>query len=212
MKKILLPLVLATFVVSSAQAQLHSKSNSFVGVKVGGTAATFVGDLAKNERFVYGLNAGLFASLDLGQPFSVQPELLFSMKGDKAPASFSDAQTILTYIDLPVALRYTSEGGLFAEAGPQAGYLLSAKYTNPIGEKVDAKDAFRKIDAGFLVGAGYQPRKGGLGVGARYNGSVLSAPKDLPDGTSVSLRNSAIQLYVTYSPTHYHKPRKRSQQ
>ena len=127
MKKPLLILGAITCFTTASYAQLHSHSSSFVGVKAGGSAATYVGDLAKTPRFVYGFNAGVFANLALARPFSLQPEILFSMKGVQGDAGISDAYTWLNYIDIPVALRASTEGGFYAEAGPQVGFLLTAK-------------------------------------------------------------------------------------
>ena len=209
MKKTFLALSTLTLFAGTAHAQLHSHSDSFVGVKVGGSAATFIGDQAKYLRFAYGFNAGVFANLALNRPFSLQPELLFSMKGVQAQAGVSDVYVWLNYVDIPVALRATANAGFYAEAGPQVGFLITAR-TDATGEKVNVKDAYRAVDLGYLLGVGYQPPKGGLGVGGRYNGSFLSVFKAPEDGTDAAdLRNSVFQVYLTYSPTHYHKPKKK---
>lgn len=211
MKKILLPLSLAVFGAGTAQAQLHSHSSSFVGVKVGGSAATFEGDAAKNARFVYGFNAGVFANLALAQPFTLQPELLFSMRGVKGPAGLSDASVWLNYIDIPVLLRASTQSGFFAEAGPQVGFLLTAK-SDALGEKVNVRDAYQSVDLGYVLGVGYQPPKGGLGIGGRYNASFLSVFKNSDDGTvAPDARNSVFQVYLSYSPKTIHKPKKRKE-
>jgi hypothetical protein len=219
MKKLLFPLALAACVAGTAQGQARTQNHSLVGVKVGGSAATFVGDVPKNQRLVYGINAGVFANFNLIGPVSIQPELLFSMKGNQEPASYVlPTTTRLNYLELPIAFRASTESGLFAETGPQVSYLLSANYKNPDGKDEDVKSAYRDIDAGAFFGIGYQPKQGGFGVGARYSYSVLTAPKNLLDSAPMnnsltnSYRNTTFQLYVSYAPTHYHKPRKRSHQ
>lgn len=204
-RKILLSLVLAAGFTSTAHAQLNFHSGSFMGLKAGGTAATFTGDKAKSERFVYGANAGIFANLVLNRPFSLQSELLYSMKGGKAPANISDASRWLNYLDVPVALRATTRNGFFLEAGAQVGFLLSAQ-SNATGEKLNVKNEYRSTDLGYLLGLGYQPRKGGLGIGGRYNIGLLSVFKAPLDGTDAAdLRNNALQIYLTYSR---HEPRR----
>jgi hypothetical protein len=208
-KKTLLTFGALTCFAGTSHAQLHSHSTSFVGVKAGGSAATFVGDNTQYLRYAYGFNAGVFANLALARPFSIQPELLFSMRGAQAQAGVSDAFVWLNYLDVPVALRATANAGFYAEAGPQLGLLLTAK-TDATGEKMDVKGAYRDIDLGYLLGVGYQPPKGGLGIGGRYNGSFLSVYKAPEDGTdAMDQRNSVFQLYLTYSPSQYHKPKKK---
>ena len=67
------------------------------------------------------------------------------------------------------------------------------------------QNEYRTTDVGYLLGLGYQPRKGGLGVGGRYNAGFVSVLKAPADGTDAAdLRNSALPLYLTYSR---HEPR-----
>ncbi len=113
----------------------------------------------------------------------------------------------LNYIDVPVAFR-ASWNDLFAEAGPQLGYLLTAKSTTPAGT-LNSRDAFRTFDFGYLLGVGYQPKKGGLGVGGRYNAGFTSVYKDPIDGTAPpEVHNGVFQVYLTYSAQKYHKYKK----
>ncbi|MBO2012060.1 porin family protein [Hymenobacter negativus] len=213
MKKSLLSLAIATLAVSGAHAQLHSRSNSFAGFKAGGSAASFVGDGAKNMQYVYGFQAGLFANLALNRPFSIQPELLYSMKGAKTPAGYITQSSIwLNYIDVPVAFRATTKDGLFLEAGPQVSFLINAK-SDASGEKVSVKNSYKFVDVGFVLGAGYQPLKGGLGIGGRYNAGFGTALKAATDSRVVTpdLRNSAFQVYLTYSRPTIHKRTKKKE-
>ena len=208
MRKALL-ILSATFFAATAHAQLHSRNSSYAGLKVGGSVATFSGDVPTHMRYVTGLSGGLFVHLPLSSPFSVQPELLYSMKGAQNPASYNDATTWLSYIDVPVAFRAATSQGFFVEAGPQLGILLTAK-SDETGEKINVKSKYRPVDLGFVLGVGYQPRKGGLGIGGRYNATFDTILKDATDGTVAgNLQNSAFQVFLTYSRPTYHKPNKR---
>lgn len=209
MKKIFLIIAALTAFGTAAHAQLHSRSGSYVGLKAGGTAASFIGAYNPNLRTVYGFHAGAFASIALNKPFSIQPELLFSMKGALGQAGVSDGTERLNYIDVPVAFRATWSD-LFVEAGPQGGFLLTAKSKNG-SETVNVRDTYRTFDFGYLLGVGYQPHQGGLGIGGRYNASFLSVYANPIDGTVANdLRNSAFQLYVTYSAQKGRKPKRKS--
>lgn len=204
MKRIFFTLATLTLAHSASHAQLHKRSDSYVGVKAGGSVASFTGDQSQNTRSVYGGHAGVFASLALNRPFTLQPEILYSMKGNMGQASISDATERLAYLDIPVALR-ANLSDLFVEAGPQVGFLLAAKSTNA-GESVSVRKERRDVDLGYLIGVGYQPVKGGLGIGGRYNAGFLSVFKDPLDGTDAAdVHNSVFQVYLTYSANKYHK-------
>lgn len=208
MRKSLLILSAVCF-ATTAHAQLHSRNSSYAGLKIGGSAATFSGDVPTNMRPLYGLNGGIFVHLPLGRPFSVQPEVLYSMKGAQNPAYYNDVTTWLNYIDVPVSFRAATSQGFFLEAGPQLGILLTAK-SDATGEKVNVKSAYRPVDFGFVLGAGYQPRKGGLGIGGRYNASFDTILKGGADGTiAANTQNSVFQVFLTYSRPTFHKPTKR---
>ena len=80
------------------------------------------------------------------------------------------------------------------------GFLVGAK--NETGSaSLDVKNRYKAVDFGYLAGLGYQ-LKHGLGVGLRYNGAFTNAPDSYPAGNLTvqpRTRNSAFQLYVTYS-------------
>jgi hypothetical protein len=98
------------------------------------------------SKFVYGAQAGLSLNVQFGN-LSVQPSLLFSMKGDKVEETgterfSSGGQTVsleyktthtvrLNYLELPINLVYSTngaEGGFQVFAGPYVGLGLSGKY------------------------------------------------------------------------------------
>jgi hypothetical protein len=201
MKKHTLMLAGLLLMASAAQAQLHQPAAIAVGIKAGGTVATFVGDASKLERSIYGFHAGLTFHLGEWQGLYVQPELLYSQKGSKHQESFYDLKSHLAYLDVPVPVRYQA-GSFFAEAGPQLGILLSADVKSSLGgETTDTKDFYNSLDLGYVLGVGYQPVRGGLGAGIRYNGGFMRAPKDVETAqgpSETSLRNSAFQVYASY--------------
>jgi hypothetical protein len=63
------------------------------------------------------------------------------------------------------------------------------------------KSSLNAVDVGYLLGLGFQ-RKTGPGIGLRYNGGFTNLPKATTMGSVTvqnNVRNSAFQLYVTYS-------------
>ncbi|WP_161599598.1 porin family protein [Hymenobacter nivis] len=201
MKKTLLATALLAVTAAAAQAQ----SPSF-GIKAGASLTNVVGSEAPAFDFKnkVGFHGGFVANLPLSDGFSIQPELLYSMKGYKVSGidPFSgnpvNSRATLHYIDVPVLARINA-GGLFFEAGPQFGYLVAAKFerdgnaTTPSNSRSNRKD-YKTVDFGYAAGLGYQ-LPAGPGIGLRYNGSFKNAT-DFYIGEGV--RNSVFQLYLTY--------------
>jgi hypothetical protein len=193
MKKALLSAFLMTGLASAAQAQ----SNVSLGLKAGGTLSDFSGEQASAYKSIVGFHAGAFANIGFTRMFAFQPEIMYSRKGAKLQNP--DITTHLDYVDVPLVFHVNADG-LFFEAGPQVGFLVSAK--NKAGNvSTDVKPTFNTVDAGYVFGLGYQ-RKTGLGVGLRYNGGFTNVVKSYTVGSATiqdNIRNSAFQLYLTYS-------------
>ncbi|QKG57231.1 PorT family protein [Hymenobacter sp. BRD128] len=204
MKKTTLLLALALGMSTAVHAQYRGRGgNVSLGIKAGASLTNFVGDDAKDplgrsfdSRF--GFNAGVFANIGLAKLFAFQPELLYSQKGARYNSS-SDNGIRLHYLDVPLAFHVNTDG-FFLEAGPQVGILLAAKSESG-STLVDIKDTYKAVDFGYLAGLGYQ-LKHGLGVGLRYNGEFTNFPNSSSAGNVTvqpRVRNSAFQLYATYS-------------
>ncbi|TVT37935.1 PorT family protein [Hymenobacter setariae] len=194
-------LSLLTGSVSLAQAQTTS-----FGIKAGASLTNVTGDgVGSNVKNLFGFHGGLFANFALNDAFSIQPEVLYSMKGTKSEGPLGGYSGELTsrlhYIDVPVLARVNA-GGLFFELGPQIGFLVAAKQKQEIsgGQSAgtfedDLKNRVRTIDFGYAAGLGYQ-LSNGPGIGLRYNGGFIDTKSP---SSSAAVRNSAFQLYLTYS-------------
>jgi hypothetical protein len=200
MKKPILLLVVASLLGCStaAQAQYRGRGGSVsLGLKAGASLTDFVGpDANFDSRF--GFHAGVFANIGFAKLFAFQPELLYSQKGAHFTNN-NDAGYRLHYVDVPLAFHVNTDG-FFFEAGPQVGILVAAK-SEAGSASADIKNAYKDIDFGYLAGLGYQ-LKHGLGVGLRYNGEFTNVYKSTVAGpitVQPRVRNSAFQLYATYS-------------
>ena len=194
MKKTLFTLALLAGLTGAAQAQ---RSNVSLGIKAGPSYSGFIGAQATNYESVFGFHAGVFANIGLTDLFAFQPEIIYSQKGAKVPNI--DLTTRLNYVDIPLSFHVNADG-LFFEAGPQLGILVAAK--DKLGSvSVDRKTLYNTLDFGYLAGLGYQ-RKSGPGIGIRYNGGFTNVEKSRTVGNVTvqnNIRNSAFQLYLTYS-------------
>ncbi|HEX8350686.1 MAG TPA: porin family protein [Hymenobacter sp.] len=198
MKKTVLSFLLLAGLHGSARAQ---GSDVSLGLKAGASLSNLTGADAKAFENLFGFHAGIFANLGITSLVAFQPELLYSQKGAKLPINGTneDLTLRLHYVDVPLAFHVNTDG-LFFEAGPQVGFLVAAnsKFGNA---STDIKSNYNTVDFGYLAGLGYQ-RKAGLGIGLRYNGGFTNIRKEVTIGSTKiqdRARNSAFQLYLTYS-------------
>jgi len=196
----LLALGLSASTVAQAQRRGHGGGSGSVslGLKAGASLTNLTGADAKGFDNRFGFHGGIFANIGLTSLFAFQPELLYSQKGGNY-ANVTDQSLRLHYIDVPLAF-HVNTGGLFFEAGPQVGFLVGAK-RQAGSASVDVKSGYNSVDFGYLFGLGYQ-LKHGLGVGLRYNGGFTNLDKATTIGNTTfqaRARNSAFQLYLTYS-------------
>ena len=195
----LLALPLTLGLAGRAQAQHRGRGGDVsLGVKVGASLTTFAGAEAKSYDNRLGFHAGVFANLGLTELIAFQPELLYSLKGANLKGT-NDTGYRRHYVDVPLAFHVNTDG-FFFEAGPQVGFLISSKFETG-SLSVDNKNDYNTVDFGYLAGLGYQ-LKHGLGIGLRYNGEFTKFPKALVSGNATvqpRIRNSAFQLYLTYS-------------
>lgn len=207
MKNVILAASAALLLGTSFQAQAQYRGrggNVSLGLKAGASLTSFVGadtkDAAGNSSFDYrfGFLAGGFANIGFARLFAFQPEIIYSQKGANFKNN-SDAGIRLHYVDVPLAFHVNTDG-FFFEAGPQVGFLVAAK--SQIGStSTDISSAYKSVDVGYLGGLGYQ-LKHGPGIGLRYNGSFTNILDSYTVGNVTQQprrRNSAFQLYVSYS-------------
>jgi len=205
MKKIILStlLVLAFGLTYAQKAQF--------GIKGGLNSSNFSGDTAgMNFKSSIGFNAGVFATIKLSDKINLQPEILYSTQGAEvqnvvAPVNgvnyTADIKFKLSYINIPVMLKYYVADKFNIEAGPQVGFLTSAKTSTKVegfSQTVDqdAKDYFESVDFGFNFGAGYDFTKN-ISAGIRYN-LGLSNVLNTASGDSSKSENSVFSLSVGY--------------
>lgn len=165
--------------VTAAGAQLN------YGVKAGVNVSTINSEEDYNAK--PGLHVGGVAQYPINAAFRLQAEVNLSMQGAKWGGA-SDSRTSSAYLQLPLLAAYRFAPGVFVEAGPQVGYLLSAtdRYD---GENHNVKEYVKKFDAGLAIGAGYAltPQ---LNAGIRYNAGLVKWYDDE--------RNAFFQVGVSY--------------
>ncbi|MBW1654003.1 porin family protein [Flavobacterium quisquiliarum] len=190
MKKIILSAIaLMAFAFTNAQ-------ETRFGVKGGLNISSLVGGDVDDTKALIGFQVGGFAEIKIIERLSIQPELLFSTQGTKVDGfGGQDEDWKLNYINVPVLAKFYVTKQFTVEAGPQIGFLVSAK-----ADGNDVKDSFKSVDLGFNFGAGYNFTDN-FSAGIRYTvglSNVLDYNVDDFDEYYDSPKNSNLALYAAY--------------
>lgn len=220
MKKLLLIVGVAVFTLSTQAQEVR------MGVKAGLNMASIGGDDTGDAKSRTGFHIGGLVEIPISEKFSVQPELLYSAQGAKEEYSESFNEpgfsgTIkatdklkLDYINIPIMAKYYVIDGLAIEAGPQIGFLMSAKESaeldisgdwpseiidlikDEFGEgEEDVKDFYNTLDLGIGLGASYRLDMG-VFFGVRYNLGLSNINKDSGDFKN---QNNVFQISAGYT-------------
>lgn len=218
MRNLLKTLVLIVSISQVLTAQHGMADSSFgtdikFGAKAGLNFATLTGDL-EDVKGRTSFHFGGIAEIIINEEFAVQPELLYSAQG----AKYDDATFALDYLYVPIMGKYFINDEFSLEAGPQFGYLLSAKLkdkssgnggnggnidTTSRGSQVgevaasneDIKDGVKSFDFGLNIGASYI-LKNGINLSLRYYLGLANG-NNLEDNDG-DFKNSVFQLSVSY--------------
>ncbi|MEJ7587068.1 MAG: porin family protein [Ferruginibacter sp.] len=188
MKKIMISLLF--FVSSGAIAQKFE-----IGGKAGINVSNFTGtdnwQNAKTKSLV-GFHVGGFISFFLGNNFAIQPEVLLSSQGAKYEQANNKENLKVTYINVPVMLKYRSTAGMYIEAGPQIGFKA--------GQTSSSIDSLAKsTDFSFAGGIGFHS-KTGLGIGVRYTAGISKIGDFKPNnGIHPDFKNGVLQFSLFYT-------------
>jgi opacity protein-like surface antigen len=165
------------------------------GVKGGISLTNLTGDDIEDNSSKVGFLVGGFAEIKLTEKFAIQPELLFATQGTKFEADGDDLKYNLNYLNVPVMAKFYVADKFSLEAGPQIGFLLSAK-AKAGDEDEDVKDFFKSVDFGVNFGAGYDFTEN-LSAGVRYNLGLANI-LDTEEGNDSKIKNSVFSLAVGY--------------
>ncbi|MPT32717.1 MAG: PorT family protein [Chryseobacterium sp.] len=208
MKKLFLGLglVAGTF----AFAQITPK----FGLKGGINVASISDDGYDDAKSKVGFAGGVFANIPVSEMFSIQPEVMYSQMGSKVSNTYSatilgntyearsTAKLNLDYITVPIMFQFRATPAFYIEAGPEFGFLTSAKakdinttYVNGSPEdsstntSEDLKDSFSGFNMGAALGLGYDITPN-FGINARYVAGFTDInKKDSNTDGNTSLQN-----------------------
>jgi hypothetical protein len=186
MKQTAAVLALLLLLVASSQAQVG------FGVTGGVNFATVGGaDVPSSAKSVTGFAGGAYLEFSIPFLFTIQPEVLYSMKGFTAEETVSilgnnynvKATAHLNYIEVPVLIKYTFPVPVIKPAlfvGPSVGILLNAKVKGEVTgfptQETDIKSSTTSTDFGLVFGASANIAI--LTVSARYTMGLTTLDKE----------------------------------
>ncbi|MDP4223903.1 MAG: porin family protein [Bacteroidota bacterium] len=124
-------------------------------------------------------NVGGYCNYFFNKSLAIQPELDISGKGTHWQDYYDNMKDILTYIDIPVLIRYQPIKFLNIEAGPQAGIRVSAVQKDmKTGSHKNINEYYKTFDYGVAFGVEANlPNR--VNISVRYVVGIASATTEL---------------------------------
>ena len=197
-----------------------ASENFYFSLKVGASYSMITN--VEEGKYRAGANFGLINNIKLTDRLFLTPEFLpLAPRGvkdvpilttgdpnlDELLVNPSSTDRKLTYIDIPVLLRYNLTERLKISAGPQISFLTGASdiyYSEPIegtvlNTEIDIKENIPSIDFGGVLDISYlfsKPHGGkGMALYLRYNHGFKDMVKN---NTGDPRRNSSIQFGAAF--------------
>lgn len=197
--KATLVFVIAVMSILNVRAQRSRDDMESTGVSFGVKAGLNLSNLTEKVSgvkvtysSVANLTAGGYAIYHLNPSWALQAELLYNGSGAKLSGS---GKINMSYLSVPVLAKYAiASSGFSIFAGPQIGFLLSAKSIPDGGSSTDVKSSFKSTDISGVAGADYT-FIGGFNISARYQLGLSNI--DASGGGTI--KNNAINFTVVYA-------------
>ena len=198
MKKYLVIMLASVMMMSGA---LSSVAQSRYGV-IGGMTFSTSKFKEINRASMTQWHAGLTYKLDLPLGFSVQPSLVYHVKGAKLnvpqagdPGQVSDFNIRMGFVELPVSLQWGPDLLVFRpflDVTPYIGYALNNQLSGAgLSSQTNSWTGLNRFEYGLGVGIGLELWR--FQVIGRYNwsfGSLADAAEDMQDGFGPYVRQA----------------------
>ena len=207
-----LTIFLVFFSTVKAQEQKTSEESALstkFGIKGGLNLTNLHSDDFANDHLKAGFNVGIFSKIPVTPGFSIQPELLYSLKGSKSDYNnvvqgSGQYRFNLGYIELPLLAVVNLTKNFNIHAGGYGAYLtnVNIKDVNNQGNvngitEVNA-DNFNRWDFGLAGGIGFDVEN--FTMGARYNYGLTNIGKSGNTSGNVlgNAKNYGLSIYVGF--------------
>lgn len=188
MKKIGAIAMAAVFVAMMALPRPAEAGVRF-GIKGGANVATVNGDFVDalgDWQNTVGFCGGIFLEFNLGKVLTLQPEVLYTMKG----ADTGDGKLKFDYIEIPVLLKLRIPIGSvhpFLFAGPAFGFTLKSALAG-----IEVED-FPTSDYSAVLGGGLQLGRS-VHLDVRYTMGLQKL--EIPDLEAIDLKNGVLSATI----------------
>lgn len=200
MKRLLITCLVAGISLAGMKAGF-SQAQLAIGVKGGLNFANVSADSQFGEQYKSrtGFHAGAFGLIKLTK-IGIQPEIIFSQQGSKIEFNSEELTSNFSYVNIPILLKLYTVAGINLQAGPQFGFVTSAKQEtfDEFGDITteDVKDQIKGSDISIGLGLGWD-LPFGLTLDARYNLGLSKINEDAPSASDKA-KNQVIQVSVGY--------------
>jgi hypothetical protein len=146
---------------------------------------------------------GAFVNIPLGSILRIQPGVTYNLYGSKISNSGIAYQENLHYVSVPVAIQVVpGNSGFFFEVGPQANFLVAAKFHDQTSGSTSQPDRsnkgdFDNFDFSAFGGVGYITRIG-LGFEGKYNAGFNNVLGDNAAGSGLKWKNRSWTFGIFY--------------
>lgn len=165
------------------------------GVRAGANLANvaFDGEAEVPSSRRAGLLAGAFATIPLRGWLSVQPEVIYTVKGASFDIAGFESDYVVDYLEVPLLARIAVRRNMYLAVGPSMAFRQRARSRTSFGasiEEVDLNDDVESFDLGIVGAAGIE--RGRWVLDGRYTHGVSDADADTSD--DVKVRNRVFSL------------------
>ena len=195
-KSISFALAVAALVPAAASAQTSTIRPITFGLTAGVTLSDINASDSTTFSKLWGGVGGIFVGGNINDNVGLQVEALATQRGAADDSSTADATFRLTYLDIPVLLRFgptsTNDTHFHVFTGPVPGFRLKADLKDKTsGISVDLKDNTNAFDFGWTAGAGVE--RGAWSADLRYTMGFMNINDD-ESGAEFKNRSAALKI------------------
>jgi hypothetical protein len=208
-----LVLLILLHTTASAQRVMTMIEDNYMryGLKAGVNFTSLYTRNVETTNMLRTIHLGGFARVPVAGGVSIQPELLYTLKG--AEVTYNDAIAVgiarynLHYIEVPLLLLVKVTPYVNVHAGPFFSFLLMGNVRNKATsnqfdfERNVGSDNFNKLESGIAAGAALD--MGAFGLGLRYSLGLTKIGRErIYDGTNYIFpdsRSGTFSLYVSFA-------------
>lgn len=205
-----LSLLFAIFLKAQTTETEKGFLNSKFGIKVGLNLSNLYVKDVSSENSKIGFQVGLLAKTPIATYFSIQTELLYSLKGAQLeynlPFLKEKASFNLNYIELPILAVFNIGKNFNLHVGPYVSYLAGVNVKNKTENgnfdfnKEINKNNFKSFDYGLAGGVGLDVDNFAFGIRYNYGLNAIGKEKQV-FGQAYrfpNAKNAVLQAYLTF--------------